>query len=314
MQSLINNCSKYWTNRNGVWGYLVMGMGAYSSKSIFFPAAGDAYTDKLINLGSRGFGWTSTPNSTDSSYAYGVKFDSGKIVSSDSARYLGLFVRPVSDQIEKPVVYSAITYENLCGTKHANPSMYQEGLEVVFTSPTERSGYTFAGWSPAMLSSGTTGAKTVRANWTANAYTIVFQSNGGSGVMPDLGMIYDVETELPACTYTRSGYLFAGWSTSAIGDIAYRQGETVSNLTTVVDGAINLYACWTAVEPVVVYSAITYANLHGATHTNPATYREGQELIFGIPAQRMGYEFGLFCKIGHGHRDETRRICRLSAA
>ena len=22
----------------------------------------------------------------------------------------------------------------------------------------------------------------------------------------------------------------------------------------------------------------------------------------------------LFCKIGHGHRDETRRICRLSAA
>lgn len=23
---------------------------------------------------------------------------------------------------------------------------------------------------------------------------------------------------------------------------------------------------------------------------------------------------GLFCKIGHGHRDETRRICRLSAA
>ena len=25
-------------------------------------------------------------------------------------------------------------------------------------------------------------------------------------------------------------------------------------------------------------------------------------------------DFGLFCKIGHGHRDETRRICRLSAA
>ena len=30
--------------------------------------------------------------------------------------------------------------------------------------------------------------------------------------------------------------------------------------------------------------------------------------------RRIVIIFCLFCKIGHGHRDETRRICRLSAA
>ena len=40
-----------------------------------------------------------------------------------------------------------------------------------------------------------------------------------------------------------------------------------------------------------VLSAITYANLHGATHTNPATYQEGTVVAFTPPSGRTGYTF-----------------------
>ena len=40
IDALINNCATTWTTRNGVYGRLVTGKGAYASKSIFLPAAG----------------------------------------------------------------------------------------------------------------------------------------------------------------------------------------------------------------------------------------------------------------------------------
>ena len=43
-------------------------------------------------------------------------------------------------------------------------------------------------------------------------------------------------------------------------------------------------------KPIVI-SAITYANLHGATHSNPASYQEGTVVAFTPPSGRTGYTF-----------------------
>lgn len=145
---------------------------------------------------------------------------------------------------QKPIVYSSITYTNLKGATHSNPSTYQEGVELAFSAPGAVTGYTFTGWEPAMITAGMTGAKTVRANWKANAYQIVYSANGGSGTMAATDCNYDQEGEIAANGFTRSGYVFKGWATDENGAVVYRPGDKVTNLTSNAGGVVRLYAVW----------------------------------------------------------------------
>ena len=58
-----------------------------------------------------------------------------------------------------------ITYENLKGATHQNPSAYYEGMIIKFTAPSAVDGYAFAGWTPSEITAFDTGNKVVTANW-----------------------------------------------------------------------------------------------------------------------------------------------------
>ena len=96
IETLTSNCDTIWTTRNGVYGRLVSGRGAYASKSIFLPAAGMGTGSELDALGSLGHYWSSTPYS---GYSHGAR--DLFVYSSDfsggcySYRYCGQSVRPV---------------------------------------------------------------------------------------------------------------------------------------------------------------------------------------------------------------------------
>ena len=79
-----------------------------------------------------------------------------------------------------------------------------------------------------------------------NEYTIKFNANGGIGNMNNLKMVYGTSKNLTINTYTRTGYMFDGWSTSPSGAVVYKNGQSVNNLTTVNGGFVNLYAHWTS--------------------------------------------------------------------
>ena len=95
---LIGNCDTEWTSRNGVYGRLVKGRGAYASKSIFLPAAGYGSGSDLDYLGSYGPYWSSTSKS-DSTSAGNLFADSSNFTMSyyGYSRYSGLPVRPVRE-------------------------------------------------------------------------------------------------------------------------------------------------------------------------------------------------------------------------
>ena len=93
--ALIDNCTTTWTTRNGVYGRLVKGKGAFSTKSIFLPAAGCGDDSKLYDPGSLGICWSSTPHSDNSNYAWGLRVRSGDFVQNYSSRYYGFPVRPL---------------------------------------------------------------------------------------------------------------------------------------------------------------------------------------------------------------------------
>ncbi len=91
--ALLSNCTTAWTTRNGVYGRLVTGKGAYSLKSIFFPAAGYAYGNNRVGDSSLGCYESSTPDGSGN--VRHIEFDSGKFVRCSNARDAGRSVRPV---------------------------------------------------------------------------------------------------------------------------------------------------------------------------------------------------------------------------
>ena len=121
-----------------------------------------------------------------------------------------------------------------------------------------RTGYTFAGWATTAngevaYADGAAGNKIsttdgavvdLYAKWTANTYTVHFNANGGEGTMADQTFTYGTSQALRASSFTKSGYSFMGWSTSASGNVEYTNEQNVSTLTAAPNGEVTLYAVW----------------------------------------------------------------------
>ncbi len=84
------------------------------------------------------------------------------------------------------------------------------------------------------------------AQWQANTYTVKFNANGGTGNMSDQSFTYGESNALNANTFERTSYTFIGWDTEIAGKtVVYTDRQTVSDLSAVNNGTVNLYAVWT---------------------------------------------------------------------
>lgn len=151
---------------------------------------------------------------------------------------------PVTGKKIKPIVISPIAYGNLRGASHVNPATYQEGTTLAFSAPTAIPGYTFAGWDPAGISVDLTGPIDVQATWTANAYTVVYHANGGSGTTPTTACAYDSDALVGTNCFVWADHIFQGWATNANGAVIYEDGTWARNLTAAQNGVVELYAVW----------------------------------------------------------------------
>lgn len=112
-----------------------------------------------------------------------------------------------------------------------------------------KTGYIFEGWfngedkltADTIISSDVT----YTAKWTPIRYTIALNPGDGVGEPVKLDATYDQKIALPKNTFTREGYDFNGWGTSA-GSI--KDGAAVKNLTDKGGATYNLYATWKGKE------------------------------------------------------------------
>ena len=82
------------------------------------------------------------------------------------------------------------------------------------------------------------------------SFSVKFNANGGTGTMANESFDYGTAKALTANTFTRSGYTFSGWATTASGAVAYTDKQSVSNLSATDKATVNLYAVWKGVLPV----------------------------------------------------------------
>lgn len=149
------------------------------------------------------------------------------------------------------------------GAPSAQTKVEDQALTLSSTTPT-RTGYTFLGWSSDASAASSTYAPggtytanadvTLYAVWQANAYTVVYNANGGNGTMSNSTHTYDVGKALNANRFTRNGYTFLGWSERDDATTpTYTDGQSVQNLATANGATVTLYAVWEK-DPVTVTS------------------------------------------------------------
>ena len=159
----------------------------------------------------------------------------------------------------------------------------------------EKSGYTFAGWYDNEELTGSTvtaisdteyGDKTYYAKWTANTYSITFNTNGGTIKGSYVtGYSYGKGAELPT-DVEKSGYTFAGWYGNE-----QLTGSAVTAISNTEYGDKTYYAKWTA----NTYSVKLHLNggnlADGVSDITAYTYGNSIELPDRSEIVRSGYMF-----------------------
>ena len=184
-----------------------------------------------------------------------------------------------------------IKYELNNGTNNAeNPNRYNvESSTITFKDPS-RPGYTFDGWFASdefdtpvtRIETGHTGDVTVYAKWVTNTNTIIFDSNGGQGTNHQVTGKTDSTITLPENGFTRKGYEFKGWATTANGSVVY---NNLGEYQVGAESNVTLYAVWETIE-----YTITYKSVYGSLESTQAYNVEDDTFTCPRPT-RTGYTF-----------------------
>ncbi len=102
-----------------------------------------------------------------------------------------------------------LTFDTNGGSAIA-PITQDYGTAITAPADPTKTGYTFAGWTPAIPATMPAENMTIKAKWTVNQYTLAFDTNGGSTIAP-ITQDYGTAITAPADP-TKTGYTFAGWT------------------------------------------------------------------------------------------------------
>ena len=98
LEELIANCDVEWTDSykgSGKQGRIFTGKGAYSSNSVFLPAAGYCNGGNVYSQGGNGRFWSSTPSGSNNAYVLYVGSGSQSVTDYMRIRSHGYSVRAV---------------------------------------------------------------------------------------------------------------------------------------------------------------------------------------------------------------------------
>ncbi len=162
----------------------------------------------------------------------------------------------ISDTVELKVGFRiSLDYNGATSGNEAATSIVSVGENYTLPVP-KRVGYKFVGWYDGIKDANkltdengkSVGAYekyesiSAYAIWEANLNEIVFNANGGEGEMDNQKIATDATVALNECLYTKKGYIFAGWGTTANGEVNYSDKADYMMGT---NAQYILYAIWT---------------------------------------------------------------------
>ncbi len=248
-----------------------------------FKVSANAYT----LTGYTFVGWNTKADGTGTTYA--VNSDAINLASEGS---VSLYAMWEANQY-------TVSFDNNGGTgSMANQQFTYDSAANLTANSFEKTGYTFAGWNTkadgtginytnnaSVLNLATEGNVTLYAKWDANKYTVSFDNNGGTGLMANQTLTYDLAADLSTNTFERIGYSFLGWATTNDATTAtYLNNAEVENLAT--EGNVTLYAVW----QINTYNVTFVLNNGEQDVVVPYTYGAAIAAPATNP-EKQGYEF-----------------------
>ena len=259
-------------------------------------------------------GWYTQSNGT------GTKYDPGSNYAADqNGGTVNLYAKwtPWTYNIKYDQNVKSTSSSKTVTDMPAAQTKTQE-IDVTLSSMTpKRNGYIFSGWSTSANGSveykpgsrftkdlDSNGASiTLYAVWTPWKHTVHYNSNiptnaptGTTTVsnMPnDQTKTFDEKLMISSNKPTRKGYNFAGWSTSANGNVVYQPGAEYKNDQN--GGTVTLYAQWTAWKHTVTYDKNVPADskktdVKNMPENQTKIYDQNLTLRSNVPT-RTGYTF-----------------------
>ena len=169
------------------------------------------------------------------------------------------------------------------------------GTALTLPTPAARTGFTASGWYTASTGGskvGDAGASytptatgTLYFRWSANSYTVTYNSNTGTGTMATQTITAGTEFELAANAFEKTDFLFDGWyENSGSTGTRYSAGGLVT-----LYASKTYYAKWSAAPRAITYLA------NGATGTVPTQSAKNESETFTVASDtgltRTGYDF-----------------------
>ena len=234
--------------------------GSVSASSVIVPKNNTTYStsDKTFKLSDGRTVTASTKSVTGyTSNFTGWSSTTGTITSATS----------ITAKFSGTLITYTIGYTLNGGTVSGNPTSYNITTNTITLKNPTRTGYTFAGWTGSngttkqttvTIPKGSTGNKTYTANWTANNYKILFDSNGGTGTMASISTQYGKDTTLTANAFSKkytvkystnggnavsdsvANQLFMGWTLGGKNMYEFTNLRNVSNTTINSDGTLTI--------------------------------------------------------------------------
>ena len=186
----------------------------------------------------------------------------------------GIFYGGITNYYDDPIIGLTVTYMN-GETIYARQILPSGTLATCPDTPATTPGCTFGGWNKVdgtawnYASDKVTDNITLYAKWTANTYTITFDTAGGSEIAP-ITQEYGTHITAPADP-TREGYTFIGWDTEIPTTMP------AENMTVTAQWEINRYT-------------ITF-DAAGGSEIAPITQDYGTAITAPADPTREGYTF-----------------------
>lgn len=223
---------------------------------------------------------------------------SGLIINNDAQTQFSGAHSPLGIVGEEPVgangySYHKVAFDTAGGNMSHTTRYFLQGKDISNEiKPDPRTGYTFGGWNKAdgtawdHASDTVTDNITLYAKWTANTYTVTFDSTGGSAVDAQ-PVAYGEKAKKPA-TPQKTGYAFGGWY---LGEEAY-------DFAAVVTEDMTLTAKWTVCG-------------HKGSTAQPTCTDAVKCTVCGSTLPALGHEWGPWTS---GSDNTHTRACKRDGA
>lgn len=223
---------------------------------------------------------------------------SGLIINNDAQTQFSGAHSPLGIVGEEPVgangySYHKVAFDTAGGNMSHTTRYFLQGKDISNEiKPDPRTGYTFGGWNKAdgtawdHASDTVTDNITLYAKWTANTYTVTFDSTGGSAVDAQ-PVAYGEKAKKPAAPQ-KTGYAFGGWY---LGEEAY-------DFAAVVTEDMTLTAKWTVCG-------------HKGSTAQPTCTDAVKCTVCGSTLPALGHTWGAWTSNGNGTHT---RVCKRDSA